>query len=61
MNKTILVTGGCGYIGRHCCVQLIQSGYRVVIVDNLVNSDQQILESIEKITKVSPKFLEITK
>lgn len=56
MNKTILVTGGCGYIGRHCCVQLIQYGYRVVIVDNLVNSDQQILESIKKITKVLPKF-----
>ena len=56
MYETVLVTGGCGYIGSHCCVLLIQNGYKVIIVDNLVNSNQQTLSNIEKITNVSPKF-----
>lgn len=54
MNK-IIVTGGCGYIGSHTIVELIQAGYEVVSVDNLINSDESVLLSIEKITGVKVK------
>lgn len=54
----ILVTGGTGYIGSHTCVELIQSGYEVVIVDNLVNSSADAVDKIEKITGVRPAFYE---
>lgn len=56
--KTILVTGGTGYIGSHTCVELIQAGYNVVIVDNLYNSSKEVLNRIEALTKVMPKFYE---
>jgi len=36
--KTILVTGGAGYIGSHACVELLQAGFKVIVVDNLSNS-----------------------
>ena len=54
----ILVTGGTGYIGSHTCVELIQAGYEVVIVDNLVNSSADAVDKIEKITGVRPAFYE---
>ena len=38
MSKTILVTGGCGYIGSHTVLQLLEQGYNVVVIDNLSNS-----------------------
>ena len=59
MKQTILVTGGCGYIGSHTCVQLIESGYEVIIVDNLYNSSKAVLKRIETITGVEPKFYEV--
>ena len=46
----ILVTGGAGYIGSHTCVELIESGYEIVVVDNLCNSSQESLNRVEKIT-----------
>lgn len=46
----IIVTGGCGYIGSHTIVDLIQNGYDVVSIDNLSRSDNRILEGVEKIT-----------
>lgn len=52
----ILVTGGTGYIGSHTTVELQQSGYDVVIVDNLSNSNEEVLEGIEKITGIRPTF-----
>ncbi len=55
----ILVTGGAGYIGSHTCVELIQAGYEVVIVDNLCNSKYEAVRRIEKITGVLPKFYEV--
>lgn len=55
----ILVTGGTGYIGSHTCVELIQNNHEVVIVDNLYNSKKDVLDKIEKITGVKPKFYEI--
>lgn len=54
----ILVTGGAGYIGSHTCVELIQSGYEVVIVDNLYNSSIKVIERIGVITGVTPVFYE---
>lgn len=55
----ILITGGTGFIGSHTVVELQQSGYEVVIADNLVNSKIETLDSIEKITGKRPKFYQI--
>ena len=46
----ILVTGGAGYIGSHTCIELINSGYKVVVVDNLCNSSRESLNRVEKLT-----------
>ncbi len=54
--KSILVTGGTGYIGSHTCVELLQAGYDVAIVDNLCNSKAVVLDRIEKITGRRPHF-----
>jgi UDP-glucose 4-epimerase len=51
MDK-VLVTGGCGYIGSHTIVDLIDNGFEVISVDNLVNSSEEVLDGIEKITGV---------
>src|ERR1035437_2218196 len=55
-KKTILVTGGTGYIGSHTAVELINEGFNVVIVDNLSNSSIDALQGIEKITGIRPAF-----
>ena len=52
----ILVTGGTGYIGSHTCVQLLERGDEVIIVDNLSNSKETVVDSIEKITGKRPAF-----
>ena len=54
----VLVTGGCGYIGSHTCVELFQAGYEVVIIDNFVNSKAEVLDKIEQITNKRPVFYE---
>ncbi len=54
----ILVTGGAGYIGSHTCVEMLNSGYDVVVIDNLDNSSKKSLERVEKITGKSVKFYE---
>ena len=54
----ILVTGGAGYIGSHTCVQLLKTGYEVLIVDNFVNSKPEVLRNIERITGRQPRFIE---
>ena len=46
----ILVTGGAGYIGSHTCVELLNAGYGVVVVDNLCNSNAKSLERVEELT-----------
>ena len=55
---SILVTGGTGYIGSHTTVELIKSGYDVIIVDNLCNSKLCVLDRIETITGKRPVFIE---
>ena len=52
----ILLAGGTGYIGSHTVVELQQSGFDVVIVDNLSNSNRNVLDGIEQITAVRPEF-----
>ena len=56
---SILVTGGTGYIGSHTCVNFIEKGKDVVILDNLSNSKAEVVDYIEKITGKRPKFYEI--
>ena len=54
----ILLTGGCGYIGSHTCCELINSGFDVVIVDNLENSEKDVIEKIRRITGKDVTFYE---
>ena len=56
---TILVTGGAGYIGSHTCVELLNAGYDVVVVDNLCNSCKESLKRVEEITGKSVTFYEV--
>ena len=49
-NKTILVTGGAGYIGSHTCVELLQAGYDVAVFDNFSNSSPDVLRRVESLT-----------
>jgi len=57
MSETILVTGGAGYIGSHACVELLASGYQVVVIDNLSNSKAQALERVKRITNKALDFV----
>lgn len=55
----ILVTGGAGYIGSHTCVELLNSNYAVIVIDNLVNSYEESLTRVEKITGKKPIFYKV--
>jgi len=54
----ILVTGGAGYIGSHTCVELLNAGYEIIVVDNLVNSSEKSLERVREITGKKLTFYE---
>ena len=56
MKHKILVTGGTGYIGSHTAVELIEKGYEVVIIDNLYNSEAEVIDRIGQITGVKPEL-----
>ncbi|MEP0368228.1 MAG: UDP-glucose 4-epimerase GalE [Cyclobacteriaceae bacterium] len=56
--SNVLVSGGVGYIGSHTVVALIESGYDVVIIDDLSNTSIELLEGVKKITNSDPKFYE---
>lgn len=55
----ILVTGGAGYIGSHTCLELLKSGYEVIVVDNLVNSKKESLRRVEELTGKTIRFYEV--
>ncbi|MBR1918359.1 MAG: UDP-glucose 4-epimerase GalE [Spirochaetales bacterium] len=55
----ILVAGGAGYIGSHTCVELIEAGYDIVVVDNLSNSSAEAVRRVERITGKSIRFYEV--
>ena len=55
----ILVTGGAGYIGSHTCVELIEKGYDILVVDSLVNSSEESLNRVKKITGAPVKFIQL--
>ena len=57
--KTILLTGGAGYIGSHTCIELITAGYKVVVVDNLCNSSLESLKRVERLTDNNIPFHKI--
>jgi UDP-glucose 4-epimerase len=59
MKKKILVTGGTGYIGSHTVVELQAAGYEVVIIDNLSNSNKEVIDGIERISGIRPVFYEM--
>lgn len=58
MKGKILVTGGTGYIGSHTTVELQNSGYEVIIIDNLSNSNIDVLDGIKRITGIKPEFVQ---
>ncbi len=58
-TMTILVTGGAGYIGSHTCVELLEAGFNVVVVDNLFNSKHEAIRRVEQITHQEISFYEL--
>jgi UDP-glucose 4-epimerase len=59
MSQTILVTGGAGYIGSHCCLELLEAGHRVVALDNLSNSSREALSRVEELSGRSLVFEQV--
>ena len=55
---TILVTGGAGYIGSHTCLQLLDDGYSVVVIDNLSNASKEAINRVEQLSGKSLHFYE---
>jgi len=55
----ILVTGGAGYIGSHTCVELLNAGYEIIVVDNLINSSEKALERVQEITGKKLTFYKV--
>jgi UDP-glucose 4-epimerase len=51
-GKFILVTGGAGYVGSHACVEILNAGGKVIVVDNLVNSDKESLNRVRELSAV---------
>ncbi|MGA9697390.1 MAG: SDR family NAD(P)-dependent oxidoreductase, partial [Acinetobacter sp.] len=54
----ILVTGGAGYIGSHTCIELLNSGHDVVVLDNLSNSSEESLNRVQQLTAKTLTFVE---
>lgn len=57
--KNVFITGGAGYIGSHCAISLVKNGYSPIILDNFSNSNQSLINKIEKITKKKITFYNI--
>ena len=54
----ILVTGGAGYIGSHTCVELLDAGHDVIVLDNLSNSSEESLKRVQELTGKTLKFIQ---
>ena len=54
----ILVTGGAGYIGSHTCVELLEAGHEVIVLDNLSNSSEESLKRVQELTGKALKFIQ---
>ena len=52
-----IVTGGAGYIGTHTCIELLNSGYDVLVIDNLDNSSEESLKRVEELCGKKPAFI----
>jgi len=59
MKKKIIVTGGCGYIGSHTVIELINNNFEVIILDDLSNSSEKTIDRIYKITGIKPDFIQV--
>ncbi len=59
MKKTVLVSGGAGYIGSHVTVELAEAGYEVIVADNMVNCDMTCFEGVTQIIGYRPPFVEM--
>lgn len=55
--KTVLVTGGAGYVGSHACAELLEKGFRVIVMDNLSNSSEEAVRRVSQITGRQPVFI----
>ena len=55
----VLVTGGAGYIGSHTCVELLEAGYEVFVIDNLSNGHEVALERVQHITNCKLQFMNV--
>ena len=60
MKKKILVTGGAGYIGSHTCLELLNAGYDVAVVDDLSNSSYESLKRVQKLAGELLSFHEVS-
>ena len=58
LNMNVLVTGGAGYIGSHTCLELLESGYGVIVIDNLCNSNAKSLQRVQELTGKNLTFFE---
>ena len=58
MKKTLLVTGGAGYIGSHTTLSLLQEGFQVVALDNLCNASTESLRRVARLARREPVFVE---
>ena len=59
MKHKIIVTGGCGFIGSHTVIELIESNFDVIVLDDLSNSTEKTITRIHKITGVTPNFVKV--
>ena len=56
--KNVLVTGGCGFIGSHTCIHLINNGFKIYVVDSNINSSSKVLEKVKTILSKNRKDID---
>ena len=59
INKNILITGGTGYVGTHLALKLLKNNFKIIVVDNLINSKIDVIKKIKKISGKSIKFYKV--